>query len=278
MLDTNNFEFFSDRLRCIDITNDPMLNLELWHSLGEFEAHVYGVVLQYTRISSVVKIASLDNIPHAGLHQARLDAYYYILTWDKLGKIYHKIKAALTRFRQSNPAFPAAFWPKFRILSKKIELLFSEFAVATRNEYEHPSLKAYRIGSMIMWGSMTASGSGDMSFHVGADAFATVRKEHCEKLLNLRTDLIDLLLSHFSQAPLTRELLKIRQHIEANVESIAAQLKRFRDSGDADGFNDLFGRFTTYDLYLSREAVPLAASVRDQVHSVLIDNTSCAVD
>lgn len=102
------------------------------------------------------------------------------MTWDKLKKIYFKIRGILSRVRQSNPAIPTAFWQEFKLLSKRARQLFSEFEIDARNEYEHPSLEPYAVGNVIMWGNMMIDGSGDITAHVGATKFATVKMEHCK--------------------------------------------------------------------------------------------------
>lgn len=86
--------------------------------------------------------------------------------------------------------------------------------------------------------------------------------------------MIDLFIKHFSQKPLTKELIRARTHIEENIEPIAAELKRFHDKGDIAGFNALVHRFTMYDLYLVAEGLALAASVRDRFYSVLVEDKS----
>jgi len=74
--DSHSFDFLSSRLYCIDFTADPMLNVELWYSLIAFENHVFGVVLQYSRISSDLEIAEQARNPPTRRHHAGLDTYY----------------------------------------------------------------------------------------------------------------------------------------------------------------------------------------------------------
>ena len=54
------FDFFSGRLHFIDVTDNTLINIKLWHHLSTFESHVYGVLLQYNRIK-----ADLAAIPGA---------------------------------------------------------------------------------------------------------------------------------------------------------------------------------------------------------------------
>jgi hypothetical protein len=272
-IDRQNYDSFSSRLHCVDFTADPMLNIELWHSLTAFEDHVHGVGVQYTRITSDLEFKPQPcQVPGVRQH-AGLDVYYYVLTWDKLRKIYCEIKSVLRRVRERNPAVPAAFWQELRMLSRGAEHLFSEVGIAARNEYEHPSLKPYAVGNIIMWGSMTVDASGDIVAHVGATTFATVKKEHCKRLRELRTDLIDLFIKYFSQKPLTKELIRVRTYIEENIGPIAEELKQLRDDGNTAGFNASLHRLIMHDLYLGAEGVALVPSARDRLYSLLVEET-----
>ena len=144
------FDFFSDRLHFIAVTDNALLNIKLWHYLSTFESHVYGVILQYNRIKSDLPAHGALEMPRIPGPQAGLDIYYYILTWDKLKKIYKKIKEIINDLQQDTPSIPVGFTAEFRVWKKRADHLFSEFDSAVRNEYEHPSLESYSTGNMIM--------------------------------------------------------------------------------------------------------------------------------
>ena len=266
------FDFFSTRLTFIEVTKDQLLNIELWHYMSTFESHVYGVFLQYTRIKSDLRIPDLKNIEEWTAidgQKAGLDIYYYILTWDKLKKIYERIVELINRLHQTVPVIPKPFTVDFKLWKKRIEHLFSEFDTGIRNEYEHPSLAPYSVGHVIMWGNIQIDNAGDIKAHVGKDKFTNIRNEHCMRIQKLRTDLFDLFLKHFSEKPLTQELIKVRDYIEENIDSILKEIKEYKANNDTKGFNDLLSKFTMYDIHLSKEGVALSKTVKDKFYSVL---------
>ncbi len=266
------FDFFSSRLNFIEVTKDHFLNIELWHYLSVFESHVYGVFLQYNRIVADLSISEPTKIRKIPGPQAGLDIYYYILTWDKLKKIYNKIETIMGRLHKSGASMPKVFNSEFRLWKRRIDHLFLDFDTKIRNEYEHPSLESYSVGNIIMWGNILMDGSGNIKAHVGKKWFATIKKEHCVKLQKLRTDLFDVFLKHFSQKPLTQELIKTRDYIEENIEAILAELKALKDKNDMESFNKLLHSLTMYDIYLSKEGVALSKDTKDNIYSILWSN------
>jgi hypothetical protein len=208
MMTEKRFDFFSSRLNFIEVSNDHLLNIDLWHYLSVFESHVYGVFLQYNRIVTDLSIPEPTKIREIPGPQAGLDIYYYILTWDKLKKIYKKIEAIMSRLHKAGASMPGVFNSEFRLWKRRIEHLFLDFDTKIRDEYEHPSLESYSVGNIIMWGNILMDGLGNIKAHVGEKWFATIKKEHCIKLQKLRTDLFDVFLKHFSRKPLTQELIK----------------------------------------------------------------------
>jgi hypothetical protein len=263
------FDFFSSRLNFIEVTNDHLLNIELWHYLSVFESHVYGVFLQYNRIAADLSISEPTKIQNIPGPKAGLDIYYYILTWDKLKKIYKKIETIMSRLHKVNSSIPKGFNSEFRLWKRRIDHLFPEFDTKIRNEYEHPSLESYSVGNIIMWGNILIDGLGNIEAHVGKNWFATIKKEDCLKLQRLRTDLFDMFLKHFSQKPLTQELIKARDYIEENIESILEELKALEDKDDMEGFNNLLHKLTMFDIYLSKEGVELSKDAKDKIYSIL---------
>src|SRR4030042_2166461 len=51
MMEDKRFDFLSTRLSVVEVANDYLINIELWHCLDAVENHIYGVFLQYYRIS-----------------------------------------------------------------------------------------------------------------------------------------------------------------------------------------------------------------------------------
>lgn len=268
------FDFFSSRLNFIEVTNDHLLNIELWHYLSVFESHVYGVSLQYNRIIADLSIPDPTKRREIPGPQAGLDIYYYILTWDKLKKIYNKLETIIDRLYKAGASMPKVFNSEFRLWKKRIANLFAEFDTKIRNEYEHPSLESYSVGNLIMWGNIMMDDSGNIKAHAGKKWFSTIKNEHRIKLQKLRTDLFDIFLKHFSKKPLTKELITARDYIEDNIDSILKELKDYKDKGDTEGFNDLFYKVTMHDIYLSKEGVALSRVTKDKIYSVLWGNSS----
>jgi hypothetical protein len=268
------FDFFHNRLRFVDVTNDNLLNIGLWHHLSEFENYVFGVVLQYNRIRSDLKDSDPGEISTTPGQQARLDIYYYILTWDKLKKICEKIKSMVKSLQQGNPSIPRTFHQEFRAWKARIDHLFSAFETNIRNEYEHPSLEHYSVGNMVMWGTIQIDDSGDIRAHVGKRLFAIIKEEHGTRIEALRTALLDLFLKHFSQKPLTEELLNTRTHIEENIDLILKELETLKGEEDTATFDRLLHSLLMYDIYLQQEGVPLSATVRGKFYAILTGSTT----
>lgn len=265
---TDDFDFFSGRLLFIKITDDCLLNIKLSHHLSIFENYVYGVCLQYGRIESdLPNVGTLEGT-RVPAPQAGLDIYYYILTWDKLRKVYEKIKEVVNDVQQAS-SIPRTFTNAFRIWKQSVDHLLAEFDTNVRNEYEHPSLEPHLAGNIMMWGNITRDGFGNITAHAGQERFATIKKEHCERMQKLRVDLIDLFLKHFSQKPLTLELTKTRDYIEENIDSMLSQLREPRGENDDADFSNLLKELLVHDVYLMKEGVPLSTSVKDKLYSAI---------
>lgn len=265
----NRFDFFSNRLTFLEITSDELLNINLWHHLSVFENHVYGVYSQYNRMKEDLKLPSDNNPREIPMAQAGLDIYYYILTWDKLKKIYEKIKNLVNKINQSATILPKEFNSELRGWKHRIDYLFSEYDDEIRNEYEHPSLESYSTGNIIMWGNIFMDLSGNIKAQVGKDRFASIKKEHTEKLFTLRIELIDLFLKYFSQKQLTQQLIKIRDFVESTVETISKDLLEYKTKEDWNNFNDLFQEIIMIEIYLSKESIKLSDEVRNKIYSIL---------
>lgn len=266
---TVGFDFFSTRLAFIKVSDDPLLNLDLWHYLDAFEGYVYGVFLQYNRIVSDLSINESSGLRESPVSSASLDIYFYILTWDKLKKIHEKISGFINRLQRKGACLPKDFFSDFRLWERRVSHLFKEFDSKIRNEYEHPSMESYLVKNVVTWGNIFLDSSGKVEAHVGKNWFATIKVEHVEKIMVLRTDLFDLFIKHFLKKPLTRELLRVRDYYEGNIDSILSNLKEFKDNGDFDGFNDLLYRFTQHDMFLAREGVRLSNKIRERIYSLI---------
>ena len=267
--DISRFDFLSSRLNFIEVSTDQLMNIELWHYLSVFESHAYGVFLQYNRIKEDLKVSDPESFRSVPGPQAGLDIYYYTLTWDKLKKIYEKIKALINRSQQISSSIPEPFTEDFRLWKRRIDHLFSEFDNEIRNEYEHPSLESYSVGNIIMWGNIIIDGKGNIKAHVGKDWFATIKKEHSERIQQLRTDLFDLFIKHFSEKPLTEELVKLKNYIEDNIDSLIKEITNFKEQKKWEEFNNLFYQLIMCDLNLSKEGLQLTQSVKIKISSVL---------
>ncbi len=270
-MNTNNheFNFFSSRLTFIEATGDQQLNIELWHCLNVFESHVYGAFLQYNRIKSDLDFRDIEIQNKVPISQASLDIYYYTLTWDKLQKIYEKLKYIVNKISLAETPIPDTFIPEFRIWKHRIDHLFSEFDGDIRNEYEHPSFKFYSKGNIIMWGNISTDDAGNIKAHVGNDWFVTIKREHYIRIQVLRTDLFGLFIKHFTQKPLTEELIKLKKYIEDNIVSISKELKELREKDNINGFNSLLHKFTMYEMSLSKEGMHLSDDIKNKVYSLL---------
>ena len=270
--DENRFDFFSSRLTFIEVTTDQLMNIDLWHYLSVFESHVYGVSMQYNRIKEDLKFPDPENLRRVPGPQAGLDIYYYTLTWDKLKKILEKINNLINRLTKSPASIPKSFTSEYRNWRRRIEHLFSEFDAEVRNEYEHPSLESYYVGNIKMWGNILIDNSGNITAHAGKDWFLIIKKEHCLRVQQLRTDLFDLFIKHFSQKPLTQELIKARAYIEDNIESLSKELTDLKEKKNWEDFNELLHQLTMYDIYFSKESMPLPDKVKNKIYSFFYPN------
>ena len=83
-------------------------------------------------------------------------------------------------------------------------------------------------------------------------------------------NLFDLFVKHFSQKSLTRDLVKTRAFIEENIDPIIKELEALKGRGETTGYDSLLHRILMHDMDLQREGVPLLASTREKLHSILI--------
>lgn len=265
----NRFDFFTSRLNFIQVTNDQLINIKLWHYLSQFESHVYGVFLQYNRIKLDLRVPEPETFRSVPGAKAGLDIFFYILTWDKLKQIYKRIKTLMNSIQKSTSSIPENFIAEFKHWKRRIDHLFLEFKKEIRNEYVHPSLEPYSTGNIIMWGTIIIDGSGNIKAHAGKDWFALIKKEHFDRLQQLRVDFFDIFIKHFSQKPLAQELIKVRDYIEENIDSLIEELNKFKDAENLEGFNDLVYNFTMYEINLSKEGIQLSENTKQKFYSQL---------
>lgn len=259
------FDFLASRLYLLEISTDHSKNIELWHYLSVFESHVYGAILQLSRITDDL---TLNERSVAG-SSAGLDIYFYNLVWDKLKKILDKINNLANKIAKSADV-SESFGSAYRSWRKRIEHLFSEFDSDIRNEYEHPSLEFYSVGNIKMWGNIQIDSSGNIKAHVGSDSFSLIKKEHCSRLLSLRTELFDLFIRHFSQKRLSQELIELRCFIEGNIDAVCNELMVLKEDSNWDDFNEGFNKLIMMDAYLSKEQMPLPRDVKDKIYSIAL--------
>jgi hypothetical protein len=246
------------------------MNLDLYHYFSEFENYVYGVFLQYNRIIEDLKFPDLEKFTDPEnskkIPTARLDIYYYTLTWDKLKKIYkeHLTKLINRIAKDSSQDFKS----QYRVWRRRIEHLFREFDDKTRNEYEHPSLEFYLVSRSKMWGNIESDSLGNIKAHAGNDQFVIIKKQYYQLIQQLRIDLIDIFVKHFSQKPLTQELIKFRDHIEDNIDSLSTELRNLIRKDNTQGINTLL-RLIMFLESFSGEGVQVPKEILHKLYSIL---------
>lgn len=264
------FPSLTSRLHFIDLCPDHRKNIEVWHCLSVFENYVYGVISQYTRIKEnleKMKDPSFQPTRQFSSCQVRLDIYYYILTWDKLKKIYEELRKLINDILKSSNTVSGNFNNDFRQLRRRIDHFFNEFRTAVRNEYEHPSLQPKKVGNIIEWGSLFMDRRGNVKVHVGKEEYAIVRKEHLDRLNSLWITLIDTLLKHFSDKPSSTDLLALKKEIEDNIDTIIDTYTQYRRANKNEEANQLIHQITISDIHLTTEGIPLSQDVKDKFYS-----------
>lgn len=268
------FEYMSNRLSRVEIYHDFFKDIEFYQHISSFELHVFGIVSQFHRIQEVLKEIITFNEERQETNknnssQMRLDIYYLILTWDKLKKIFNKLKSQVNIMIQDGRV-TKDFIEDFKLTKKRIEHLFREYNDSIRNEYEHPSLKYQRIGNNIMYGGMMIKNESELSVHVGGDVNVTIKKTHVEQIESLRIDLIDLFIKHFTDKKTTKDLLKIRKEFGENIDEYVFLLKKYSKRKYHKKFNELFSSLVGTELFFSTEGLPLSEEVRNKVYGSIL--------
>lgn len=265
------FEFYSSKLFQLDIPSDIRDNPDFIIQISQFELHVFGVVNQYNRIHQEL----LKGV-NGNQSQVRLDIYYLLLTWDKVKKIYKKMKDIINKISINDDRLINGFTNDFRILGKRFDNLYNDLdpnhnsKKSIRNEYEHPSLKFYNGG---WYGNMEINPSGDIRIHVGGEIFYTVKNNHVERLNLLRIDFIDLFLKYFSKRKLISELLELRNDITQNIDQYVKEYQGYIRNKEIEKSNVILNQLIKNDIYLTMESVPLSETTKNKFYPLLIGSS-----
>lgn len=246
-----------------------MCNLEIYHCLSALEHHVYGVLSQYERINENLVALTGPVMGRTCGIQATLDIYYYTLTWDKLRKIFLRLKELVNRVMKDSPNVPNGFKAEYKQVRSRIEHLFDELQVTVRDEYEHPSLQMRTVHNIMEWGTLLVDGSGNVKVHVGGDEYAVVRREHVDRLKHLWITLIDTFIKHFSQKPTSADLFLWKKQIEDSIDGFVCDYLRLRRESKHEDANHLLNQYILADLYLSMEDIPLSQEVKNKLYSTI---------
>lgn len=259
------------RLGVVEISPDQLININIYICFTELEDYIFGVISQYKRImKNIPKPSSPDFISYS-LAQLKLDVYYYILTWDKLRKIFDKLKLELNSLSKPPSLLPNGLITEIKQLKNRIDHLFDEHKVDTRNEYEHPSLEPSRIGQLIGLGNSTIDKSGNLKIHVGKEEFAYVRKEHVDRLYSLWIEFIDIFIKYYSDKPSTAKLLSIKNTIEEHIDEIMEMFIQLRRNKETEEAQNIFNRILSTELYLSSEGCPVKKDVKEKIYTILYE-------
>lgn len=267
-----NFTSLTSRLHFIQFCSDQFTNFCIWQYLSVFEMYVYGVISQFNRIieNNRIKINTFSKSPlKTTSTQLRLDIYYYTLNWDKIDKIFNKIKELLNTINKNFNSIPYGFTVEFRIFKKRIESLLSNFNKDVRNEFEHPTLETKRSRNMIEWSNINILSNDDIIFHVGKEQFSIIKKDHVNRINTLWIDLIDLFIKHFSDKPLTASLIQLKNQIESNIDQILIDYNNFINQKENDKALNLFNLLLNIDSFLAKEDMPLSDEVKGKLNSII---------
>ncbi|MGA3287787.1 MAG: hypothetical protein ABSD46_10205 [Bacteroidota bacterium] len=261
------------RIRFVDFFQDQVKNLELEHSLNIFEKYLFGVHLQYKRISeNVAKLTSVENNPdfysQDVTSQISLDIYYYTLTWDKLKKVFKKIKGHFNVLQKDNNSISQGFKNDYRLIKIKLEHLFKEFNLDTRNEYEHPSLEFLKRDNIFEYGNMFFDPNGNITAHVGKNQFTVVRNDQVHRLKTLWIEFIDIILKNFSDKPSSANLITAKEYIDQNIDNIIGDYDSLIKDNKIDEANNLLSQLLWVEVTLTKEAIPLSNKTISKFHSV----------
>jgi hypothetical protein len=258
------FPWLSHRLAFVDICPDKPKNFELWLNIHVIEDYVFGVISEYERIKHNQPLPSDPSLT-VSLTQQRLDIYYYTLTWDKLKKVFEKLKIKMNQILKPPNYLPEGFQDEYKQIKIRIDHLMNEYQNSVRDEFEHPSLQPSISNNMWMWGTIIGDKTGDLKAHVGKEQYAIVKKEHVDRLYTLWIELIDLFLKHFSSKPTSSSLLELKQFIENNINTMIGECERNRVENKHKDANQILNMLLNSELFLMKEGIPLRQEVRTKI-------------
>jgi len=264
------FPHLTSRLGLIKFCSDQLRNFEVYICLHEFESYVYGVVSQYSRIIENMPVHTPNTESSYSSMQLGLDIYFYTLVWDKLGKVFAKLKEQINTLSRFPNALPSGFMKDYKLLKTRMEHLFSEFHITARNEYEHPSFQPSRVGKIVLFRVLFPDGQGNIKAHIGKEEYAIVWKEHVDRLNSLWVELIDVFVKHFTEKTSSSDLFLLKKQIEDDINVIIGEYKRLREEGKDKEANRILHQILKSEMYLSREGIPLRQDVRDKFYSIFV--------
>ena len=265
----NEFPRLSSRLGFVEFSSDHLKNFDVFICLHEFESYVYGVVSQYSRIINDEPKPNSSTSLSNSLNQFKLDIYYYTLTWDKLKKVFEKLKEKINNVGKIPNSLSNEFIHDFRQIRTRIDHLFKELSISVRNEYEHPSLNPSRIGNLVGFGNSTRDTQGNIIAHIGSEESAIVKKEHIDKLVSLWIELTDVFLKYLTDKVSSSEIILLKRQIEENFDEIIASYISYRDENRDKDANQILHQILMSEIYLSREGFPLRQDIRDKFYSII---------
>ena len=175
----NNFPKITDKVSQMTNIWDDVSKMNFIFRLSGLEDYIFGANMQFLRIESELKkILSRDYQSHSIPLQLKLDCHFYILTIDKIKKIFKLINKDIVEMNKSRNEFTE----EYRLLKKKIEANLKQFNILVRNEYEHPSCKPHISGNFIMSGITMIHSDTALTIHIGGQTYCRIDKKDLERL------------------------------------------------------------------------------------------------
>jgi len=267
------FPRITSRFRFVHIFKDQALDFDFEHTMDIFEDNIFGIFLQYHRIIANLqrKQAFSDSQNIIDQHistQISLDIYFYTLIWDKLIKIFEKLKHLLNVLQKGNQSVPETFKDSLKIVKSKFEHLFGEINIEARNEYEHPSLSYHQIGSIMVFGALMIDSNGNINAHVGKDQFISIRKDHLDRLHSFWIELTDIFLLNFTDKKSSSSIMEARQFFEHHIDDFILEYKQLCADNKPDDASDFLGQLLSAEIALQSEGFPLSIGTIQKFHSV----------
>jgi len=261
----NDFQSISNRIRSINFFSNPLDNIEMMICFSYLEENIYGVFSQFIRIISNLKNTK-TGLP---LTQARLDIFYYTLTWDRLKESFERLKRLTNKLLQQSINSPEGFLEDYRSFRIGMEHLLNDFETSVRNEYVHPSLEPKETGNIREWGTITTDIQGNINVHVGKQEHAIVSKKHIDLLEEYWIILIDIFIQYFTDKPLTSDLLNVKNSIESQIDKLVEEYHKLRQNNHNDEAGRLFHKLIFTDIHLTREGIQLNTETKDKIYKLL---------